>query len=525
MISALALARLQLPATEAYLPAQEKFNQLLTQLRAPQTQQMTHSQLEHLIETQGREVLRRLLQGHLDERAPGTSTIPVKDALDRTRTHQRTHTRQLESVFGTVAVTRTGYGGRAVESLHPLDAALNLPEERYSHMLRRRAAETAAQTSFDEVVTTLEQTTGAQVPKRQVEQLVQRAAQDFDAFYQNQRTQTAQAVRARGSILVLSSDGKGVPMRRADLRPVTREAAAGREHKLAHRRSRGEKTGTKRMGTVAAVYTTEPFVRTPEEIMAELRAEEKVPPRPRPEDKRVWASVEHTPQEIIRQAFDEAVRRDPKQTKSWCALVDGSRYQLNILRLVARDYRVELTIVLDLIHVTEYVWGAAWALFREGDPQAEAWVRKRLLEILRGRSSVVAAGLRRSATLRGLSKQERAPLDRCANYLLKYRDYLRYDEYLAAGLPIATGVIEGACRHLVKDRMEVTGARWGLHGAEAVLRLRSLRSSADFDEYWEFHLQREYQRHHTQHYAEGKVPVLQLSANAAGKGTYLQLVK
>ncbi|MFN2456410.1 MAG: ISKra4 family transposase, partial [Pyrinomonadaceae bacterium] len=152
---------------------------------------------------------------------------------------------------------------------------------------------------------------------------------------------------------------------------------------------------------------------------AELRAEEHVPPRPRPEDKRVWASVEHTPQEIIRQAFDEALRRDPKQTKRWCALVDGSRYQLNILRLVARDYRVELTIVLDLIHVTEYVWGAAWALFREGDPQAEAWVRKRLLEILRGRSSMVAAGLRRSATLRGLSKQARAPLDRCANYLLK----------------------------------------------------------------------------------------------------------
>ncbi len=524
-MSALALARPQLPAIEAYLPAQEKFNQLLTQLRASETQQMTHSELENLIETEGREVLRRLLQGHLDERAPGTTTIPVVDVRDRKHTHQRTHTRQLESLFGTVSITRTGYGGRQLESLHPLDAALNLPLERYSHTLRRRAAETAAQTSFDEVVTTLEQTTGAQVPKRQVEQLVQRAAQDFDVFYQNQRAQTAQAVRTRGSILILSSDGKGVPMRRASLRPVTREAAEGREHKLAHRRSRGEKTGTKRMGTVAAVYTTQPFVRSPEEIMAELRAEEHVPPRPRPEDKRVWASVEHTPQEIIRQAFDEARRRDPEQTKRWCALVDGSRYQLNILRLVARDYRVELTIVLDLIHVTEYVWSAAWALFGEGDPHAEAWVRKRLLEILRGNSSLVAAGLRRSATLRGLCQQERAPLDRCANYLLKYRDYLHYDEYLAAGLPIATGVIEGACRHLVKDRMEVTGARWGLTGAEAVLRLRSLRSSADFDEYWEFHLQQEYQRRHTTLYAKGKVPILQSSANAAGKGTYLQLVK
>lgn len=526
-MSALALARPQLPASEAYLPAQEKFNQLLTQLRAPETQQMTHSQLEHLIETEGREVLRRLLQGHLDERAPGTSTIPVTDARDRTRTHHRTHPRQLESLFGTVTVTRTGYGGRAVQSLQPLDAALNLPPERYSHSLRRRAAEVAAQTSFDEVCAALERTTGAHLPKRQAEQLVERAAADFDLFYHHQRAQTAAEVRACGALLVLTTDGKGIPMRRRDLRPVTLKAAEGRQHKLVKRRSRGEKTATKRMGTVAAVYTTAPCRRTPAEIVAELRSEDSTRPRerPRPEDKRVWASVEHAPQAVIRQAFDEAVRRDPNGTKQWCALVDGSLYQLNILRKVARDYGVQLTIVLDLIHVCEYVWGAAWALFREGDPAAETWVRKHLLEILRGRSSVVAAGLRRSATLRGLSKAERAPLDRCANYLLKYRDYLRYDEYLAAGLPIATGVIEGACRHLVKDRMEVTGARWGLHGAEAVLRLRSLRSSRDFDEYWEFHLHQEYHRHHTPHYAEGKVPMLQSAAQAAGKGMHLQLVK
>ncbi|MFN2456546.1 MAG: ISKra4 family transposase, partial [Pyrinomonadaceae bacterium] len=173
-------------------------------------------------------------------------------------------------------------------------------------------------------------------------------------------------------------------------------------------------------------------MRAPEQIVAELHPRENKLPRerPRPEDKRVWASVEHAPQEIMRQAFDEAVRRDPTGSKHWCALVDGSLYQLNIVRLVARDYGVELTIVLDLIHVCEYVWRAAWALFREGDTAAEEWVRKHLLEILRGRSSVVAAGLRRSATLRGLTQKEREPLDRCANYLLKYGEYLHYDEYL-----------------------------------------------------------------------------------------------
>ncbi len=316
-MSALALARPQPTATSAYLPAQQKFNQLLTQLRAEQTQQLTHSELETMIEAEGRELLRLLLQGHLDERAPGTNIAPVVDAIGRARTHLRMHSRQLETVFGTVSITRTGYGGRGLEGLYPLDAALNLPPERYSHTLRRRAAERAAQISFDEVVISLAQTTGARVPKRQAEQLVRRAAQDFDAFYESRRAATAAEARTTGSILVLSSDGKGVPMRRADLREATRQLATARQHKLAHRRSRGEKTGIKRMGTVAAVYTTEPFNRTAEGILAELRPEEGViaPRHPRPEGKRVWASVEHPPQAVIRQAFDQAERRDPGHTK------------------------------------------------------------------------------------------------------------------------------------------------------------------------------------------------------------------
>ena len=124
-----------------------------------------------------------------------------------------------------------------------------------------------------------------------------------------------------------------------------------------------------------------------------------------------------------------------------------------------------------------------------------------------------------------MSEKERAPLDKCADYLLKYRAYLRYDQYLTAGYPIATGVIEGACRYLVKDRMEVTGARWRLPGAEAVLRLRSLRVSGDFDAYWEFHLEQEQKRHHTVHYAGGKVPTPNPGLGSQAKGSQLRLVK
>jgi len=147
------------------------------------------------------------------------------------------------------------------------------------------------------------------------------------------------------------------------------------------------------------------------------------------------------------------------------AVSDGDQKQLRSLAKTATELSVKLIIILDLIHLLEYLWHSAWALFEPTDTKAEEWVSKHLLEILSARSSIVAAALRRSATLRQLSDKQRAPIDKCADYLLKNRDYLHYDQYLAAGYPIASGVIEGACHHIVKDRMEISGARWRLNGA------------------------------------------------------------
>jgi len=155
--------------------------------------------------------------------------------------------------------------------------------------------------------------------------------------------------------------------------------------------------------------------------------------------------------------------------------------------------------------------------YPQGGQALEDWVSHRLEEILRGKAGYVAGGMRRSATKRHLDAQTRNPVDKCANYLLNHRPYLRYDRYLAQGLPIATGVIEGACRHLVKDRMEVTGARWSLTGAEAILSLRALRASRDFEEYWRFHEAREYERTHRSKYADGMVPETSKPAVPASK--------
>ena len=488
---------------DEFAMAQEAFAQLIEFLRSSHSRALSHTELEAALSERGRELLRVLFQAHVDSRGPGPAGAPVCGAEGVQRSEQRLHERGLSTVFGEVRVKRLGYGAPGVASLHPLDAQLNLPAGEYSLGVRRLAAEQAAQVSFEATVQALAQHTGKTLGKRQVEELVRRSAQDFDAFYAQRN---ADAERASSSILALSADGKGVVMLPRDLRePTRKKAAQGQAHKLAKRLSKGEKRNRKRMATVAAVYTVAPYVRTPEQVVRSLAPlHEAAPARPPVEHKRVWASLEKSPEEVIEEAFREGLRRDPGRQKRWVGLVDGNDTQLRLLEALARKHQVELTIVLDVIHVSEYLWSASLAFHEEGSAQREQWVGERLHNILCGKAAQVAAGMRRSATLRALSAKQREPVDEAARYFLNHQQYMRYDEYLAAGLPIGTGVIEGACRHLVCDRMD-RAARWSLKGAEAVLRLRALRSSGDFADYWSYHVAQEYQRNHVALYADGNV--------------------
>ena len=486
---------------------------------------MSESDLERELHRRGQELIRKLLQGHLDQRSPGEAAGPVEGADGVERSERRVHERRLETTFGTVQVERVGYARAGHDSLHPLDAALNLPVERYSLEVRRRVAEAAASRSFDEALFELSRHTGAEVPKRQAEQLAVRAAEDFDAFYEARRAAAGEPAPEE-SVVVLTFDGKGVVLHREDLREATRKAAERRRRQREQlspfkRLKPGEKKHSKRMATVAAVYAVAPFVRSPEEFLQSLMPRQPVAKtkkaktaktaktpavRPRPVAKRVWASLEREPAEVIAEAMLEAERHDPERVKRWVVLVDGAETQLDLVEAGAAAYGVDVTVVLDIIHVVEYVWKAAHAFHREGSPELTCWAWTRVRDILEGKARRVAASMRRAATVAGLSKDTRKPVDTCADYLLKYAPYLHYDRYLAAGYPIATGVIEGACRHLVRDRMELTGARWRLVGAEAVLKLRALRASGDFDAYWDFHEAREYERNHAQRYADGIVP-------------------
>jgi len=211
-------------------------------------------------------------------------------------------------------------------------------------------------------------------------------------------------------------------------------------------------------------------------------------------NKRVWASVERECEDVIEEAFKEAWQRDPEQQREWVVLVDGLPHQLKLIDRVMKRLDVKATIVMDFIHVLEYLWKAAWCLFKKGDNAVEKWIEERAIKILNGQCNQVAKGIQISATRLELDKRD--GIDKCAQYLLKNKERLQYDKALKAGFPIASGVIEGACRHLINDRLDITGARWGLDGAEALLKLRSLKSSGDLEAYLDFHRIRAKQRNY-----------------------------
>jgi hypothetical protein len=258
----------------------------------------------------------------------------------------------------------------------------------------------------------------------------------------------------------------------------------------------GVKPNRKRMATLACVYDAEPSPRRPHDIIAPPGGRHGGRPlRPRPKATAKWlaGSVRHDPAEVIAAAFSQAQARDPQHQRTWVVLVDGAEHQLDLIRAEAARRGVTTSILI-LVHVLEYLWKAAWSLHPAADPAAEDWVAVKALAILAGDSARVAAEITAEAETAGLNAAQRTGADACVRYLTSKDEYLRYDQALAAGWPIATGVIEGACRHIIGDRLCITGSRWGLDGAEAVLTLRAMISNGDFDEYWRYHLAREHQR-------------------------------
>jgi len=469
--------------------ARQAFEVLEDWLLSESVRQMPLHEVEQEQERRGREIQRLLLEAHVASRGNGDvgSAVEVQGGAGEApvcHSHRWMGSRHPQTVFGEITVQRLGYAHPGRDSVFPLDEQVHLPARSFSYEVQRRVVKAAVQGPFEEAVERVEESTGVRIPKRSAQELVEEAACDFEAFYQS-RVPPAHTVT--GPLLVGTVDGKGVPMKKSEL--TLKQV----------RRGKGEKAQKKKMAVVAAVYTQQPRIRTPQEVIESLFEANAKPapaqvatPRIPPEHKRVFASLVQGKAGVIGEMAREMARRDPMREKQWMVLTDGER----ALQTTVKAQVEGVILILDFQHALSKLWQAAYVFHAEGSKEAQAWVQQRALRLLQGGVSAVIQGMRQSATKAGLSDRKKKPLEKAAAYFYRNRAHMRYDEYLRQGFPIATGVVEGACKHLVKDRMEQSGMRWVIQGAEAMLKLRAIYLSGDFDDYWAFHLQQDQKRLH-----------------------------
>lgn len=488
---------------EFFAAATQKFERTRVWLVAPEQANAPHDQVEAQLLTDVRELGRLLMQAHLDLRTEREKPLPAPVAASE-HARPRLLVRTLDTVLGPVRVGRIAWQATGDTTLVPLDQALGMPTVQYSFGVQRFVAEQAETMSFDRTDLAL-RALGIEVPKRQREQIVVRMAQDFDVFYAERPRPANDTVGPR-TLLLMSVDSVGVRVVPGSLREDTRKAAEqARAEFVAAGSVRGDPmaprvghTHDHRMAVVTMNWDQAPKPRTAEDILEQFkpkaeRTREAIE-LPRPQDRRVRATLERSQRDAIEEMFDEAHRRDPRHERVWVVLIDGSSSQREQVLDAARTRGVRVELVLDLIHALHYLWDAAKARHGGTTQAAEAWVTKYVGRLLTRPVAFVVSGLRQIASHPTTPPKARTALRQCAKYFANNHLAMGYTDALAAGFPIATGQVEGACRHLVRDRMDLTGARWALAGAEAMLRIRAVMKSGDWEEYCRFHFRKEHDR-------------------------------
>ncbi len=386
------------------------------------------------------------------------------------------HTRRVLTVFGELAISRWVYGtrpGQRIE-LAPTDQRLQLPEGDLSYLLQEWDQLLGIDQAFGLVRDTLDTMLGFRQSVDTLEHGNRQMAEAAPAF---REAQPAPKPEAEGALLVVSEDNKGVPM----VRPV--EATPAGCH-----RKKGEKANKKQMACIGCVYTVDPHIRTAQEVVATLFRDPDRPRRKTPEarQKRYWTALTReeggrtvrAQEEVFQHLHkDVALRRRPRQTV--VHLSDGQHsLETDRRKYLPRD--AHTVDVLDLMHVLPRLWEAAHLFHPEGSGAASQFVRERLQRVLEGAAGRVVGGLRQRGTKCALKDVPRQRLAQLCGFLTSNLHRMHYDAYLCAGYPIATGVIEGACRHVIKDRMERAGMRWKVPGAQAMLQLRAIHANGDW---------------------------------------------
>jgi hypothetical protein len=450
----------------------EEFERLLAIVTGPQAQTATMDQMERSLFRQVLHLGYQLLRLFVMVRAEGETHAALVTRAKVVLPYHSQKGRDYFSIFGKLSIERAyfyAWGGRGQ---CPLDEALSLPGRCYSDLLLESAELLGVEGAYGKGLQVVARLLGLDLSALVLETGVAEHSQDVKAYYQQKASFPS---GEEGSILVAQADGKGVPMVRGKL-------------DVKVRRGKGDKKTHKKEAIATAVYTIEPYLRTPEEVLETLfRRAEPAAQRPAPQHKQIFASLRGKRQALKRLAA-WVQRREGEHICQRVALTDGAEpLQKQMLACLPG-----FPLVLDIIHAVEYLWKAGTALYGETDPARAQWVETQTLQLLSSHTQQVIQLLQDQAEALAPNSQAARSLRTVANYFQRNLPFMGYAEYLRRGWPIGTGVIEGTCRHLVKDRMELSGMRWTIAGAGALLALRAVNENGDWEN---FHAFRRARRH------------------------------
>ena len=413
----------------------------------------------------------------------GTGDIGPELSLENgtiLKKENRLHGKDYFSIFGKLKVPRSCYRLEGYSSVMPLDAQADLPDRCYSYLLQETMNYLSMRDSFNESQATLAKIFGLQISPSRFEVVSQDSSTSYDQFYEQK---SPPALESEGQLQVLSFDGKGVPV-------IKRELT-----ELKARLGKGEKRQKKKEALVGVSYTVDRNDRSAEDVAGNLIYPEKTrdnqePNKVKAQNIRRLASIERSKADVVDEIIRDAKARDPQHTRTWVVLLDGA---LHLWDLVSQHLNsIAYVGILDIIHVVGYLYLAGNALHRTNEvKKIDKWVYCQLIKILQGRVGQVIGGLKQTIKKRKLSKSKLKSINDVIRYFDNHRQWMKYDQYLKAGYPIGTGVVESSCGHTVKKRMEGSGRRWSINGAESTLLLRSVYTSGDWDDYWKAHMQRE----------------------------------
>jgi hypothetical protein len=419
---------------------------------------------------------RAALEEFVALKGPGYVGKEIVDGHGKRCPYVRDRICAYRSIFGSISIVRAYYHHTGSPGVFPLDGELNLPERGYSYLVQEFSSRLAITMSYEDAQEILNSFFPVKIPIRSLESIVRDLPGEVDQFYEKQ---TPPDIDPQAVVTIATVDKKGVVIRK----PSTGEA--GPESVLVN----PDKPGKKKMATVMSTYVARRHVRTAEDIVIEVTDQEGSDSKPKPQNKITWGSLIDGPEKTVGRLRKAVDQRLPKGNELVCIL-DGER---SLWALVYAHFPSAF-FVLDIFHVLEHLGKAALCFYDEGCPQAREFVTERLRMLLQGKAGRMIGGLKQMLSKHKLSGSRKHCLEQVIGYLERNRKHMRYEVCLARGYPIGSGVIEGACRNLINDRLELTGMSWTHEGAESVMRLRAVHINKNWDDFWIYRRQRERER-------------------------------